>query len=57
MGVLRCVVLSLALAIAAAMANPAEKKFVVTSVGLSVLSIDGGRFIVEIRNNLLLFFC
>ena len=35
MGILRRVVPSLALALAAAVANPAEKRFVVTSLGLS----------------------
>ena len=43
MRILRRVVLSLVLALAAAVANPAEKRFVVTSLGLSTLSIDGGR--------------
>ena len=43
MGILRRVVLSLALALAAAAANPAERGFVVTSLGLSTVSIDGGR--------------
>jgi hypothetical protein len=43
MGILRRVVLPLALALAAAVANPADRRFVVTSLGLSTLSIDGGR--------------
>ena len=43
MGILRRVVLSLVLALTAVVANPAEKRFVVTSLGLSTVSIDGGR--------------
>ena len=43
MNILRRVVLPLALAFAAAAANPVETRFVVTSVGRSTVSIDGGR--------------
>ena len=43
MGILRRVVLPLALALAASASFSAERRFVVTSRGLSTVSIDGGR--------------
>ena len=43
MGILRRIVLSLALALAASASNPDEGRFVVASRGLSTVSIDGGR--------------